>query len=120
MGGFVFDMDQLPQGCDAFIPSQQRLHLSPLGVLLLAKCGCLPDISPQDIKDKSKADGLAKTIVCAQAGWMVLQTIGRVRSRQPVTLLEVKHFGPCLLSIHYLSTVVAQAKRSKGADSDQW
>jgi hypothetical protein len=72
MGGFAFDMSLLPQGQDAFVPNVDQLHLSPLGVLLLAKCGCLPNISLREIKDKSKADGLAKTIVCVQAGWMVI------------------------------------------------
>lgn len=104
MGGFAFDAGQLPQGQDAFVPHIDRLHLSPLGVLLLAKCGLLPNLSLQEIKDKSKADGLAKTIVIFQAGWMVVQTIGRVWSRLPVTLLEVNTMGHviCAMIIYLL------------------
>ena len=93
MEGFVFDRDMFPRGEDACTPKHERLHLSPLGILLLARCGIFMNISLQDIRDKSKADGLAKTIVCVQAGWMVLQTLGRVCANQPVTLLEVNTLG---------------------------
>lgn len=93
MGGFAFDMDILPQSHDAFIPAQQRLTLTAPGVILLAKCGCFPDLSLKEIRDKSKADGLAKTLVCLQAGWMVVQTAGRLIEKQPVTLLEVNTLG---------------------------
>lgn len=93
MGGFVFDMDVLPQGDDAFIPARQRLTLTAPGVILLAKCGYLPDLSIKEIRDKSKADGLAKALVCLQAGWMVVQTVGRLIQEQAVTLLEVNTLG---------------------------
>ena len=89
----MFDMDRLPAGDNAFIPGRDRLSLTPLGVLLLAKCGSLPRITLQEIKDKSKADGLTKTIVCIQTGWMVVQSIARVCAHQPVTLLEVNTLG---------------------------
>ena len=103
MGGFVFDMSLLPEGDDAFIPNQKRLTLTASGVICLAKCGCLPEVSLREISDKSKADGLAKALVCLQAGWMVFQTIGRMCAKQPVTLLEVNTLGHVLCTfIMYL------------------
>lgn len=71
---------------------------------LLAKSGLLPPISEREISDKSKADGLAKTLVCLQAIWMVVQVISRLVDGLPVTLLEVNTLGHvvCALLIYLL------------------
>jgi hypothetical protein len=69
------------------------LTLTASGVILLAKCGHLPDIDKAIIKDKSKADALTKTLVCLQAGWMIVQIVGRLTTYKPVTLLEVNTLG---------------------------
>lgn len=37
----------------------------------------LPDLSMEDIKSKSKANGLAKALVCIQALWFIAQCITR-------------------------------------------
>lgn len=42
-----------------------------------------------DIEDKSKANDLAKATVLLQAIWMLVQVIGRLAARLPVTPLEV-------------------------------
>ena len=89
MGGFVFDTDFMSEEDASMIPSHKRLTLTATGVLLLAECGHLPDIEREFIWDKSKADGLAKALVCLQAGWFILQTVGRLIAHEPVTLLEV-------------------------------
>ena len=39
-----------------------------------------PDLSYEDVKAKSKADGLAKTLVCAQASWFIAQCLNRRKS----------------------------------------
>lgn len=105
MGGFVFDLDA------AFAASLQtpesgprRLTLTPRGIALLANCGLLPDISKKEIDDKSKADGIAKILVCLQAGWMVLQVVARTVYGLPITLLEVNTIGHviCAFSIYVL------------------
>jgi hypothetical protein len=93
MGGFVFEMDLLPQGESAFIPNRDRLTLTQPGVLLLARCGRLPIVGLQDLKDKSKRDGIERFIVCVQAGWMVIQTISRAFTHQTITLLEFNTLG---------------------------
>ena len=94
MGGFVFDID--PAFASVLRPSnsqRQRLTLTPRAIALLADCGLIPDISKEEIDDKSKANVLAKLLVCLQAGWMVLQTVARVAYGLPVTLLEVNTIG---------------------------
>jgi hypothetical protein len=95
-GGFAIDIDEsYIEGTEssqtAFLPSDcpRRLTLTARGIALLAACGRLPDIPQADILDKSKADGLAKAVVVIQACWMLLQVLGRVIARLPVTLLEV-------------------------------
>lgn len=74
----------------SFVPLRyNRLALTPQGVIFLARCGHLPDINPDDIRDKSKSDGLAKALVILQASWMLIQTISRKIVHLPVSLLEV-------------------------------
>lgn len=91
MGGFVFEFHHAAGDFGpAFVPMKyNRLALTPQGVILLARCGYLPDINPDDIKDKSKSDGLAKAVVILQASWMLIQTISRKIVHLPVSLLEV-------------------------------
>jgi len=105
MGGFVFDLNAA--SASVLLPSKLslgRLTLTPRGIVLLAECGLLPRISIEEIDDKSKAAGLAKTLVCLQAGWMVIQVIGRIAYGLPVTLLEVNTIGHviCALVLYVL------------------
>jgi hypothetical protein len=97
MGGFVIELNgsSADRGMP-FIPGSQPLTLSARGVAFLARCGHLPNIPEDDIVDKSKADGLAKFLVCLQAAWMVVQVIARLVLGLPVTLLEVNILGHVL------------------------
>lgn len=76
---------------EQFLPKEcpRRLVLTAQGVALLVKCGFVPDIAEADILDKSKANGLAKALVVIQALWTLVQVIGRLIAKLPVTLLEV-------------------------------
>lgn len=87
IGGFAFDVSD----CEEFLPAEcpKRLAITARGMAILARCGHLPDISRADIHDKSKANDLAKALVMLQASWMLVQTLGRLACRLPVTLLEV-------------------------------
>lgn len=106
-GGLAFEKDswageESDKGSrDEFLPraTPKRLALTAKGVALLAECGFLPDIPEEDILDKSKANGLAKALVVIQALWMLLQVIGRIISRLPVTLLEVNTVAHVLVSL---------------------
>ena len=105
MGGFFIEADvSSADGGLPFIPGSQRLILSARGVAFLARCGHLPNIQEDDIADKSKADGLAKFLVCIQVGWMLVQVVARVALGLPVTLLEVNILGHvlCALVIYIL------------------
>ena len=105
MGGFVFDVshEEAP-----YLPASNgrrtRLTLTPIAIIRLAESGIIPQISEDEIKDKSKSDGVAKALACLQASWMVLQVIGRVGYRLPVTLLEINTIGHviCAFAIYLL------------------
>jgi hypothetical protein len=90
MGGFAFDIS-IPAKAHQpdFIPCLRRLHLTPRGILLLAKCGLLPTVSKEEILDKSKTDGTGKTICCIQVGWMLVQAVTRLAVGLPITPLEI-------------------------------
>lgn len=101
MGGYTLDMKKM--NLDFRQPQEvKRLTLSPEGLLHLAETEehLLPDISAEHIKDKSKADGFAKTIVCIQALWFLTQVIGRLAMGCPISLLEMNtmlHALCCLI-----------------------
>ena len=96
-GGFAFEIETEAAQVNEkgrvrpFLPpnAPHRLTLTARGVALLARCGHLPSISEAEISDKSKANDLAKALVIIQATWMLIQVIGRLIARLPVTLLEV-------------------------------
>jgi hypothetical protein len=78
--------------------------VTPRGILELAKMDMLPDVDKETIGGRSKADGLAKTVVVVQAMWMLLQTVGRKASGLPITLLELNtlaHVG-CALALYII------------------
>ncbi|EPE26362.1 hypothetical protein GLAREA_02274 [Glarea lozoyensis ATCC 20868] len=95
MGGFAFDSD-LDNGGQEFIQGSPSLRFTSHAILALARLDKLPNVSTEEISDKSKADGLAKCLVCLQASWMLLQTLGRLIAGLPITLLEINTVGHCL------------------------
>lgn len=105
MGGFCFDFDTTSDvKFTNFGKSCPRLTLTARGVALLAKCGRLPDLEAEDIKDKSKADSLGKAVVCVQGVWMIAQVIQRGAAQYPITLLEINCVAHvlCALLIYVL------------------
>jgi hypothetical protein len=82
MGGFVADIDHLHN-------SLKRVTTTPTGVVFMASMACIPRIKRSDIQDKSKADILAKGLVCVQVVWTVGQVIERKLASYPLTMLEV-------------------------------
>ncbi|KAF2653807.1 hypothetical protein K491DRAFT_694349 [Lophiostoma macrostomum CBS 122681] len=69
--------------------SPPRLIFTPSGLLFLAKLGLLPTSTPDTVSDKSKADVIAKVLVCIQAGWFLVQCIARLAQKLPISLLEL-------------------------------
>lgn len=92
-GGFAFEFPGLetlstPRE-ERESQAPRRLTLTARGMALLARCGHIPDINRAEIEDKSKANDLAKAMVLLQATWMLVQVLGRLAARLPVTLIEV-------------------------------
>lgn len=94
MGGFVFDnsrnSDTLP-----FPDGKEQVAIDRKLLVWLAENepDMIPDISPGHITDKSKANHLAKFLVCVQAGWFGAQVISRLSMGLAVTLLELNVFA---------------------------
>lgn len=82
MGGFIVDVSHLHN-------TLSRLTFTTKGLAFLAKHGHFVKISDAAVRDKSKADMLAKALVCIQVIWMLVQTISRRIVGYPITLLEV-------------------------------
>ncbi|KAI9885755.1 MAG: hypothetical protein M1823_002433 [Watsoniomyces obsoletus] len=82
MGGFVIDVGHLSD-------TRTRVTLSHKAVAFLAKYGHFLAMEENVIRDKSKANLLAKTLVCAQVGWQLINTLARVIDGLPLTLLEL-------------------------------
>ena len=68
---------------------QPRMTLTAKGIVLLAEIGLLPQVSKEDVDDRSKADSIAKILVCTQAIWFLLRCFARRVYGLPLTLLEI-------------------------------
>ena len=108
MGGLALDMSHDPER--VWPIGFDRLTLSPAGYIYLLKHGWadsvprLSELSSENINDRSKANGLAKAIVCAQAVWFCVQFVSRLCGGLPISLLELNTFAhaTCALLIYIL------------------
>ena len=99
MGGFAFDTSE---STPSFLPNGRvRLTLNLRGLVYVAEKApwLLPDLSRDFIKDKSKASGLAKLLVCLQAIWFCVQCILRLAQGYAISLLELNVFGHCVCAL---------------------
>lgn len=104
MGGFAVDTSE---GEEVWLPNgSHRATFTPSGLRFLARreLRFLPNISKEDIEDKSKANQLAKTVICIQAVWFCVQCIARLVSKLSISLLELNTFAHaiCTLLIYIL------------------
>ena len=87
-----------------FVLASSQKTLTPQGMLRLADLGevAVTKTSKAAIMDRSKADGVGKLLICFQAAWMIVQCIGRLANRLPLTLLEINTLGHvlCALSLY--------------------
>src|SRR2546423_10229791 len=112
MGGFAIDTDMNSEkrpetfASDHLPKNRTRFTLTPAGILFLVEKEpqMFPKISEVDIKDKSKASGLAKILVCFQTAWFCLQCITRLAYGLPICLLELNTLAHaiCTLFIYAL------------------
>jgi hypothetical protein len=99
MGGYAFELSTHVR--THFSQDYERLVLTPDGLLKLYKYWphLLPEVSQQDIEDRSKSDSLAKILTCLQATWFCIQCISRYANRLPVSLLEVNTLAHAICSL---------------------
>jgi len=82
MGGFVADVSGIHD-------TISHATVNVKGVELLAKLGHFLEMPKHQIEDRSKANILAKSLVCIQVTWMLVQCITRKAAGYPLTLLEI-------------------------------
>ncbi|KAK0748682.1 hypothetical protein B0T21DRAFT_407173 [Apiosordaria backusii] len=101
MGGFAFDSRNIGDGSDFLPGKRKRVTLTAAGLveLLRAAPHLLPDISEGYIKDKSKANNLAKIIVCLQASWFAAQCVSRMALGMTISLLELNTFAHAICAL---------------------
>ena len=99
MGGFALDARNIEP--NIFQNNRRRMVLSPGGLRFLIdhEPSLLPDLSRAEIQDKSKANNLAKTIVCVQAIWFCIQCFTRWGIRLSTSLLEINTFAHCICAL---------------------
>jgi hypothetical protein len=78
MGGFMVMVDGVP--CFPAVPGWSSMEISDFH---------FPDITEEEIEDKSKNDALAKTIVLLQLGTFGARVVARIINKLPITELEV-------------------------------
>jgi hypothetical protein len=49
----------------------------------------IPDVTPEDLEDKSKQDTIAKTVTCFQIMYLVFDCLGRAAQGLAITILEL-------------------------------
>ncbi|KAL8846659.1 MAG: hypothetical protein Q9221_008266 [Calogaya cf. arnoldii] len=108
IGGLAFSIPaDLPES-EQFVPSWAcgTWFITQTGLWTLLKLDIdqVPSLSEEEIKSKSKANGLAKALVCAQAIWFLATCITRLAQDIPISLLELNTFGHavCALFIYLL------------------
>ncbi|KAG1766124.1 hypothetical protein EV702DRAFT_797333 [Suillus placidus] len=80
MGGFML-----------YVNDEQRATLTPNELLQFVREGLvdMPAITEAEIDDRSKDDGLSKSVAILQLAWFVSQLVARYVQRLPMTLLEI-------------------------------
>ena len=96
MGGYAISSHFLDKRCP--ITGQGRLTLTKGGILWLLQMApeVFPDLSEDEILDKSKASTLVKALTCLQALWFCLQCAVRLTMDTSISLLELNVFGHCI------------------------
>ena len=118
MGGYAIKTDQI-QESDRFLPESEKRQFF-LNLMKFHEPNVdsddskkafagrlfneLPELSEDDIWEKSKADGAAKTLTCIQTLWFIAQCITRLAMHIPISLLELNTLGHtvCALIIYVI------------------
>jgi hypothetical protein len=87
MGGFVVQQDSQPEGPPRTLRPEKLLEMFQNNTLPW------PKVSNDDIKDKSKADWIIKSLAIIQILWFATQMIGRWAQGLGMTTLELFTLG---------------------------
>ncbi|KAL8640079.1 MAG: hypothetical protein Q9228_002963 [Teloschistes exilis] len=104
MYGFYVNMGGLAVNIGDIHDRWSKVLLTSSGVTYLAQKGYFFEIADSDLRDKSKADSLAKILVLLQITWTILQCLCRTIAGLPLSVLEVHvlvHAG-CALIMYML------------------
>ena len=84
-----------------FVKDSPKLVLTARGLLFIADISPTldPFIDVETIRDHSKSDTLAKSLVCFQALYMVIVCITRLCQRLPISQLEINTFAHALCAL---------------------
>ncbi len=83
MGGIAFEIPENPPEPKRFLPSDssETCFITYDGIQLLLEHNIglevLPNLSEEEIRSRSKANGIAKALVCVQALWFIAQCLTR-------------------------------------------
>jgi hypothetical protein len=100
MGGLAVDITD-PE-FQIFEPKQYtQLTLTERGIRWIHHRApeLIPNIPEAEIWDRSKANGLTKTLVCLQTTWFCAQCIGRLSQQFTISLLELNTFAHALCTL---------------------
>ncbi|KAG2130720.1 hypothetical protein DEU56DRAFT_954638 [Suillus clintonianus] len=89
MGGFMLYFNDKPRA--TLIPDELERFVREGSV-------DMPVIIEADIEDRSKGDGLSKSIAVLQLAWFVLQLVARHAQNLPITLLEIDTLAVAVLT----------------------
>ena len=80
------------------------ISLTPGALKALAYTGRFLWIDDSEVQDRSKADGLAKLLICTQVTWLSVECLARKASNLPLTILEIHTFihVVCALTIYLI------------------
>ncbi|GJE90690.1 hypothetical protein PsYK624_068340 [Phanerochaete sordida] len=94
MGGFVLETTPMLGG-------QTRFALTSSGVRFVLENApeMIPDLSEEEIQDKSRSDGLAKTLLIVQLLHFALTGVARLAQSLPLSLLEVFTMAHALCTV---------------------
>lgn len=96
MGGFVIDTSPTP-----LWGTHTRFTLTPLGLVWIMKHAphLIPDISEKNIRDRSKADSVAKALLVWQVFYFVFSCATRRAQSLPLSLFEVSTLAHAVCTI---------------------
>jgi hypothetical protein len=92
MGGFAVEFNT--------VNGPRFLTLRAKDIVNVGMMDRIHDYPLSDIDDKSKASGIAKFVACFQAGWTLLQCLGRLDQHLYITILELN------VAVHVIIAIV--------------